>query len=177
MIYDGLVPEFRDRLDVLEKNCATEGVIMRPYFGLRDPVTQAKLWRQSRSHDQVVHAEQRLVDEAAPFLAECLTKAGPQPNGPWKTNALPGQSWHQWGEAMDYVWMVDGKECWTVSSDPKNGYRVLARYATALGLTSGMSFGDNDHVQFRSASSPERAGLTMAQIDAAMKAKFGDALA
>lgn len=173
-IYDGLNPTFRAKLPDLEQRCASAGVIVRAYFGLRDPVTQAKLWRQSRVASEVEAVRANLVAQGAPFLAACLDKAGPQSLGPWASNALPGQSWHQWGEAMDYVWIVDGKENWsTTDGGQSNGYQVLARIAGEVGLTSGISFHDIDHVQFRAAGSPMSAGLTYSQIDAAMKAKFG----
>jgi hypothetical protein len=62
-------------------------------------------------------------------------------------------------------------------SDKMNGYYVLAEQAELIGLTSGKHFNDNDHVQLRSAGSPMDAGLTLQQIDAAMKLKFGDQVA
>lgn len=174
-IYTGLVPEFRAMLPALESKCAAQGVIVRAYFGLRDPVTQCKLWRQSRTAAEVAAKRAALIAEGAPFLAACLEKAGPQPDGPWKTNAVGGEGWHQWGEAMDYEWIVDGNKVdWSTSDQgDDNGYRILASVAGEVGLTSGITFHDIDHVQLRKAGSPMDAGLTYPQIDAAMKAKFG----
>ena len=41
--------------------------------------------------------------QKANFLASVLDGVGPQ-HGPHVTNALPGLSWHQWGEAVDCFW-------------------------------------------------------------------------
>lgn len=174
MIYDGLDPEFAAKLTQLEAACAEAGVTIRPYFGLRDPVEQAKLWRQSRSDLIIKQAHAKLLLQDAPFLAACLDKAGPQPYGQLKTRALPGQSWHQFGEGMDYEWIVNGEVDWTVNlDDPKNGYATLIRLAPTVGLVSGAPFKDFDHVQKRTGGSPMDYGMSMPEIDAAMKAKFG----
>ncbi|GAK49224.1 hypothetical protein U14_00443 [Candidatus Moduliflexus flocculans] len=37
---------------------------------------------------------------------------GPQYGDP-VTNALPGCSWHQWNEAVDLFWVIDGKAEWS----------------------------------------------------------------
>ena len=41
-----LDPKFTQKLKDLIVDCATAGVVMKPYFGIRDPLTQGKLWRQ-----------------------------------------------------------------------------------------------------------------------------------
>jgi len=51
----------------------------------------------------------------------------------------PGISWHQWGEAIDFFWLVDGKAEWSATKliDGHNGYKTLANEAEKLGLTAG----------------------------------------
>lgn len=169
--YDGLDPAFARALAELVKDCASAGVVMHPFFGVRDPITQGKLWRQSRLTSEVNREIAKLRAEGAPFLAKCIEKAGPA-TGNWATNAVPGLSWHQWGLAMDCVWLRHGKGCFDSAIEgANNGYRIYAAKASAHGLTSLSTIGDWDHVQLPSESSPLHR-YTLQQIDAAMAAKF-----
>jgi hypothetical protein len=113
--------------------------------------------------------------EGANFLAHCLESVGPQHRDP-VTNALPGFSWHQWGEAVDCFWLLDGRAEWSTTRkvNGENAYRVYAHEATTLGLTAGglwPRFKDWPHVQLRSASSPSSLGVD--KIDQAMQERFG----
>jgi len=169
--YAGLTAEFTDHLHELIGNCLMAGVTMHPYFGLRHPRVQAKLWRQSRSAAEIAEGRAKLAAGNAPFLLKCLDDAGPS-RGPWATNALPGESWHQYGEAMDCVWIRNGVEEWSADIDgDANGYRVYASEAAKLGMTTLGSIGDWGHVQIPAASSPLKQ-YTLEQIDGIMKAKF-----
>lgn len=172
MTLDGLDPAFTTALDALLADCASAGVIMRPYFGVRDPVTQGKLWRQSRLTSDINAEIAKLKAQGAPFLAQCIDRAGPA-NGSWATNAIPGLSWHQWGLAMDCEWVRDGKVSFDIDADgANNGYRVYAGKSLAHGLTNLGRIGDWGHVQFPPESSPLHR-YTLQQIDEAMAAKFG----
>src|ERR1700750_1805896 len=95
-----LKPEFLAKVNAALAALAAEGLVFHPYFTLRDPVTQARLWRQSRSGQVVRDKIQSLRDQSCDFIAACFEKAGPS-TGPWATNAIPGLSWHQYGEAVD----------------------------------------------------------------------------
>jgi hypothetical protein len=174
--YDGLDAEFHAKLLQLEDKCREDGVTISGYYGLRDPVEQGRLYRQSRSASVVETAIANLKAQGCQFLADCLAHAKAT-SGPWATNALPGQSWHQFGEGMDYVWMVNGNTDWTVNlDDPKNGYATLIRNAPLVGLVSGVGFKDYGHVQKRTGGSPMAYGMTMPEIDAAMREKFPNIL-
>jgi len=173
---DGLEPGFRAQLDQTLANCASRGVEMVPYFGIRTPFEQGALWRQSRSVQQVAEKIADLKARGAQFLAHCIESVGSK-HGPQVTNAIPGYSWHQWGEAMDCYWLRDGKAEWNAEIlGPKNGYRIYADQATKDGLTAGgywISLKDWPHVQKRKSGSPAESGLTLLQIDARMREKFG----
>jgi hypothetical protein len=149
---------------------------MVPYFAMRSPFDQAKLWRQSRSAAEVDARIQSLKDQNAPFLAHCLESVGPQ-HGPPVTNAIPGYSWHQWGEACDCYWLRNGAADWSTDElGAANGYRIYADKGAGQGLTPGgywQSLKDWPHLQKRKANSPQDAGLTILQVDAAMAARFG----
>ena len=92
------------------------------------------------------------------------------------TDAIPGLSWHQWGEAFDSFWVVDGEAEWSTTREINglNGYRVYAVEAERLGLTAGghwTNFKDWPHVQLRSASSPKSV-FTIQEIDREMRERF-----
>jgi hypothetical protein len=173
---DGLDPEFRATLEQVLRDCDAKGVKMVPYFGIRTPVQQGALWRQSRSGAQVASRIADLRAQGADFLAEAIASAGPQ-HGPHVTNAIPGYSWHQWGEAMDCYWLRNGDAEWSPDlGGANNGYRIYADCAARRGLTAGgywSSIKDWPHVQKRRADSPAEAGLSVREIDAEMRNRFG----
>jgi len=167
--------EFRTKVETLLKNCENEGYIMKPFFTVRDPFDQAKLWRQSRASEEVKQKIEELKSQGADFLAYCLDSVGPQ-SGRWTTNAIPGLSWHQWGEAVDCYWNLNGQAEWSLNIlfNGKNGYRVYCDQAALLGLTSlGPSLSDWPHVQKRSQGSPSKI-YSLQEIDKKMKEKFGN---
>lgn len=174
---DDLNPDFRRKLEALLTRLKQQGVSMRVCTALRTPTEQARLWRQSRSRDEVLAAVMRLRSGGAPFLADVLDKAGPC-SGPPVTKSLPGFSWHQWGEAADCFWLIDGAAEWSVTRvvGGDNGYHALARLAAEAGLTAGGNwprFKDWPHVQLRPASSPLASGMSLIDMDKAMKKRFG----
>lgn len=171
-----LVPDFREKVEQLLKNCADAGVQMRPYFTVRTPLEQAKLWRQSRSAEEIGKMLSDLKAKDAPFLAHCIESAGPQHGEP-VTNSIPGLSWHQWGEAVDCCWIVDGAAEWSTVKlrAGRNGYRVYSEQAAGLGLTAGgywKSIKDWPHVQLQKASSPKSV-YNLQFIDQEMQKRFG----
>lgn len=172
-----LDPAFKAAFEKLLADCARAGIEMRPYFAIRTPEEQARLWRQSRTTEEIRAKIKWLEDNGAPYLAKVLRDVGPQ-SGRHVTNALPGFSWHQWGEAVDSFWVVDGAAEWspTRKVNGQNGYRVYAAKAAAHGLDAGglwKRLKDWPHIQKRSAASPLSAGFTPAEIDREMKRRFG----
>ena len=168
--------EFRDKLVDLLHNCEKRGVRMVPYQGLRTPQQQAIYWRQSRTVSQINTAVGMLRQQGAPFLADVLETVGPR-HGPEITKALPGNSWHQWGEAADCFWEVNGETNWSTTEkiNGVNGYQVYAAEAKKLKLDAGLNwahFKDSPHVQKRSTANPKSSGLSWPEIDAAMRQRF-----
>ena len=171
-----LVPALKSSVDTLLAGCQARRIVMRPFFTLRSPFEQAKLWRQSRSLEEISEKIADFRNNGAPFLAFCIGSVGPQSGDP-VTNAAPGFSWHQWGEAVDCFWLVDNQAMWSTKKmlNGQNGYQVYAEEAKRLGLTPGgfwNSLKDWPHVQLQSAADPGKS-KTLAEIDAAMKARFG----
>lgn len=164
---NSLVPEFRAKVVAALKVLANESLVFRPYFTLRDPITQARLWRQSRSKAVVDQQVADLRAQGCDFIAACFDKAGPA-DGPWATNALPGLSWHQYGEAVD-CFLVDasGNAVW---ESPK--YSRFGQVGDQNGMWWGGHFGDNDHWQNRRTEPPEAFG-SLKQINDALAKRWG----
>lgn len=142
----GLNPEFLERVEAVLAKVRSEGFVMRPFFGLRSPFEQAKLWRQSRTWDEIEMKMEELKKAGAYRLAACIGYVGPS-RGARVTNAIPGMSWHQYGEAVD-CFAVDrfGRADWNSASP---AYKSYVRAARLLGLKAGADFDDTVHIQLR----------------------------
>ena len=153
MTLDALTPEFRERVERLLERTAALGYRMVPYCTIRTPFEQARLWRQSRSTAQIATMTQRLRQQGAPRIAACIESVGPQHGKP-VTNAVPGYSWHQYGEAVDcFLLDRDGHADWDASAA---GYASYAAIAGELGLRAGRDWNDSPHVQFRHHEPPHQ---------------------
>ena len=114
-----LNPEPRAIFQAFLYECVAQGLPMLVHSGLRSLEDQARLYRRSRSPLQVGHKVDELREAGFGFLADKLESVGPQPTGPWATNAAPGESWHNYGMAIDAVLLVDGKPDWNTNFMPK----------------------------------------------------------
>lgn len=148
-----LIPEFRPKVDQLVAACAKRSVRMVPFCTLIGPAREAELFCQSRTWAEVQQVAARMRTQGAGILADllrpdiCWHGQGSRP--PWKSNALPGQSAHVWGEAVDcFLADRNGRPIWN-SGNP--GYAVYAEEAERLGLTAGHRWQvrDSVHVQLR----------------------------
>lgn len=163
-----LVAALSLKLDRLIDNCSSRGIKVVPYYGFRTLEEQAKLWRQSRKSSEINTELMKLSSTGAYYLCKVLQSVGPC-SGPHATNAILGHSWHNWGEAADFYWEVDGQPNW----NDGEGYEVLAEEAMNLGLTAGRnfkSFKDPGHVQLRSQEVPDV--YTLLEVDAHFKKKY-----
>ena len=161
---DSLVPDFRGVAQRLLEACSRAGYEMIPFFTLRTPEEQARLWRSSRSKDEVVAGIDWLNKNGAPWLASVLDGIGPQFAKAESTKAYPGFSWHQWGEAMDCYWLENGKARWDGL-----GYHVYKEQGESQGLT--LISWERCHVQLRPESHPGKIWL-IPEIDRIMKERF-----
>ncbi|MBN2417366.1 M15 family metallopeptidase [bacterium] len=173
---EDLTPVFRRTIEELLYACERSGYPMQPFCTLRDPFEQARLWRQSRTREEIEDRMQWLRGGGAGFLARCLESVGPQ-SGRHVTNALPGLSWHQWGEAVDCFWLVGHEAEWSVRKkiDGVNGYRHYTQTAADMGLNAGgtwHSFKDWPHVQLRREASPMDV-FPLPEINDLMRERFG----
>jgi len=168
-----LTEDFQIDVDELLSICDELGVVMRPFFTLRTPWAQARLWRQSRTYLNILRTEEYLRDQNADYLADILIKVGAQ-NGPHVTNSIPGNSWHQYGAAVDCFWVVDENSNWSYTElvNGVNGYHVYSKTAIELGLRSGSSWGDWPHIQKPKESAPNKT-MSWEDINRLMSDKFG----
>lgn len=114
---DDLQPEFARKAKALVERAAEAGLDLLVYCTYRSPEEQARLYRQSRSTDEILTMVKRLREEfGRPDLAEVLKSVGPQ-HGPHVTNAAPGQSIHQYSLALDSVPLRDGKPVWSAEEE------------------------------------------------------------
>lgn len=179
-ILAGLSSEFRPQAANLIAVAAGRGVALVPTSGARDPWRQARLWRRSRTGAQVLAKIEELRDGGAPYLAKILHSVGPQPNGSWRTDAPPGLSWHQPGEAVDFAIRspVTGRILYGDTDQDGDEYDYgqqcydrLGEMCVELGLRWGGGFGDQNHVQRPSAGSPRQVhGL--AEINAMIEERW-----
>ena len=145
-ILDDLAPDMAARTVEVLRACSQRNVKLVPYFGRRDALTQACFWRQSRSRETISAECKRLHKSGAPKIAEVIESVGPQ-TGRWATNALPGQSAHQYGLAIDcFVLNEKGEAIWDGNA---KGYEVYAREAERAGLLAGAAFNDPVHIECR----------------------------
>ena len=164
-----LEPDFKTTALAVLNKCKKQGHVLRPFFTVRHPAIQCKLWRQSRSTSEIKQACVILKQEGAEYLSELLESVGPQ-HGRWATSALPGQSWHQWGEAIDcFVVNGYGKAVW---SSRHEGYKCYGETAKELGLNAGYFWQRQDAVHLQKRKDTVRSLYTWRQIDEEMQRRF-----
>lgn len=166
-------------LEVLNK-CQAQGINMRPTFGLRSVYEQGKLWRQSRTSQEVRDEIASLRKQDCDFLANAIEKPGPS-TGPHVTNAIPGLSWHQWGLALDCMWLYDGifvpmaDDARVVNGRSVQGYHIYSDIVSSCGLTSGgkwQSIKDYPHMQLYPDDSP-LSKYSLKEINDILSKKYG----
>ena len=122
-----LTPELFEKVEILRTLCEGNGVKLVVGTTLRGPGAQAKIWCRSRTPEEVLR-QRAVLAQSAPKLANLL-KPEYAALGPQITAYLPGQSWHQWGQAADIGALVGGKLVWEGSIT-----RRIAEYARTIGL-------------------------------------------
>lgn len=164
-----LEPEFRDKINLVLEDCKRKGFELRPFFTIRDVLEQARLWRQSRPLTEIERVVRKLRREGASFIADAVEQVGPQ-HGRWATNNLPGQSWHQWGLAIDCYVIADGGH--SVWSSKHPGYLAYAEASKAQGLTAGYYWVRQDAVHVQNTHEGVRSRYTWVEIDREMRERY-----
>lgn len=163
-----LDPAFAATVKTLLQACADNGVHLTPFYTLRTPAEQARLWRQSRTTVQINKAQGWLRAKDAEDLADVLGSVGPQ-FGRWATNALPGFSWHQHGLAIDCFVQEEGRAVWSAKN---KGYMIYAEEARDLGLHAGFFWSKVDAVHVQATEHKLDNYYSPREINNLMKEKF-----
>lgn len=166
MTLDLLIPEFREKVETVLAELQAAGFELRPYCTIRDPFEQAIEWRKGVTSQQIAAACANLRSVGAPRIAKCIESVGAQ-RGRKVTNAMPGFSWHQFGEAVDCVLITNKRADWDASAQ---GWVEYARIARKHGLKPGRDFHDSPHIQFRH-HEPHHV-FEIARLDNMMAARF-----
>ncbi len=161
-----LTDEFGFKVAALVCACAERGVVINPFYTERDPWEQARLWRRSRSGIEVRSRIWRMRAEGMDWLASVMEEVGPS-TGTWATNAIPGKSWHQFGEAVDFYVSDSGLAVWEGYD-----YTLLAEESARLGLQSGFFWRQPDSVHVQLQRGRVFDHYNAEEVDALMKERF-----
>jgi peptidoglycan L-alanyl-D-glutamate endopeptidase CwlK len=159
-----LVPDFREEIEKVLADLKAAGTEFRPFFTLRGPASQARLFGIGRTRTDMEAAARTMANAGAKRLSKLVLEATVSPRSKRVTNALPGRSWHQWGQAVDLFRFKDGAAVWATGE-----YKPLVEAVRAANLTSGASWGDAVHVQDTSLSAP---AMPWAAVEEAMAKRF-----
>ncbi|MES1242079.1 MAG: M15 family metallopeptidase [Acidobacteriota bacterium] len=131
---EDLVPEAQAMAKEHILRCADAGFELLIYCTLRDAHEQARLFRQSRTKEQVQKKMDQLTSRGFPALAKILKEVGPQKSGPKVTNAGPGESFHQYNRAYDCVPVVQGKPIWSPNGEGAALWEKVGKLGKKCGL-------------------------------------------
>ena len=148
---EDLVPEVQEMAKEHILRCADAGFELLIYCTLRDEHEQARLYRQSRTKEQVQKKIDQLTAKGFPALARILKDVGPQKSGPKVTNAGPGESFHQYRRAYDCVPVVQGKPIWGTGGEGAALWDKVGKLGKKCGLEwagDWITFREFPHFQF-----------------------------
>lgn len=148
---EDLIPEVQDMARDHVLRCADAGVELLIYCTLRDTHEQARLYRQSRTKEQVQAKIDQFKAKGFPALAQILKDVGPQKSGPKVTGAGPGESFHQYSRAYDCVPVLNGKPVWSSSGEGGKLWAKVGQLGKKVGLEwagDWTSFREFPHFQF-----------------------------
>ncbi|MCT4636249.1 MAG: M15 family metallopeptidase [Bacteroidales bacterium] len=150
-----LTPEMRRKVLLVKQECLKNKVEILFYCTLRPLDEQAVMYRQSNSFAKINAKIAELSVNGFGFLSNIIIDIGAQQNTKWKTNACPGESFHNYGEAVDGVPIVNGRPVWNYEENP----RVWDIYGKAV-KNAGLEWGgdwkkkDLPHAQLAKGSNP-----------------------
>jgi len=150
-----LLPQAKTNAEKVIEVCEQVGFDLLIYCTLRSPQEQAKLYRQSRSWAEIKNKMLSLKDRGFEFIADILDEVGPC-TGPHVTNAGPGESWHNYGEAWDAVPLVSGKAAWVYQGAKAewDAYGECVRQVGMQWAGNWTTFREYPHAQLRPGGNP-----------------------
>ena len=167
---EDLIPEMQSKVQQVLDICSSQGVDLLITCTLRSLEEQAQLYAQTRpvgfidpKTGQVadVKAKQnRLRQKGFGFLADVFDTINIKYIGkPGKhvTCAGPGESFHNYREAVDVVPLVNGKPQWEDTDKTVDEWQVYGDACVSVGLDwagNWPNFKEFPHCQFRKGSNP-----------------------
>ncbi len=171
---EDLVPEAQEMAKRHILLCAEAGIELLIYCTLRDTHEQARLYRQSRTKEQVQKKIDQFIARGFPALAKILREVGPQKSGPKVTNAGPGESFHQYSRAYDCVPVLHGKPIWGTAGEGAGIWDKVGKLGKKTGLEwagDWTSFREFPHFQLTDGK--DIAGMMQEKFGAAPAAPAG----
>ena len=153
---EDLVDKMREKAEVVKQACREAGGFDLLIYCTRRPLEeQARLFRQSRSRRQIDLKIQKYRNRGFPFLADILESVGPC-YGEHVTNAGPGESWHNFGQAFDAVPLIGGKPAWNyLKAKPYwDAYGEAVRQAGLYWAGDWLRFREYPHAQLQPGGNP-----------------------
>jgi peptidoglycan L-alanyl-D-glutamate endopeptidase CwlK len=153
-----LVPKVKEACIQIIADCKSKGVDILITDTLRTLQDQAKLYRQSRTIEEIRAKAKNFEERGFDFLAKILIDVGPQRGklGRHVTNAGPGESFHGYAEAFDGV-PVENRIClWDTKKYSKewNLYGWAVRKSGLIWAGDWTSFREFAHAQLRQGGNP-----------------------
>jgi hypothetical protein len=105
--------ELQEKFAALRERCRLGGILLEVALTIRGPAAQARDWCRSRSVAEVAGTRNSLSGRC-PTIASLLRDEYAA-WGPQATDNLPGNDWHQWGQALDVFVDVGGTAVWSGS--------------------------------------------------------------
>ena len=147
-----LLPEVQEKAQKIVADCKAFGFDLLIYSTLRTFEEQAKLYRQSRTYQEIVNKHNWFIEKGFPELAEILMKVGPC-YGANVTGAGPGESWHNYREAFDAVPVINDVAQWNYKG-AEDHWDFYVQSIKDNGMFSGVGWGDMPHAQLRPDPNP-----------------------
>lgn len=150
-----LTPDVQEKAHQVIDICAEQNIEVIIFSSLRTIKEQAIFYRQSRTIEEILKKVKDLYNRDYAFLSYILEEVGPQ-KGPLVTNAAPGETWHNFGEAWDAHLKIDDKAILDYKKDKK----IWNIYGNAI-REVGMQWGgdqaeikDYSHAHLRKEANP-----------------------
>lgn len=151
-----LTDEMRAKAEMILQACDEAGGFdLLIYCTLRTLEEQARLFRQSRSRKEIDDKIRKYHNRGYVFLADIIEKVGPC-YGEHVTNAAPGESWHNYGQAFDAVPLIGGKPAWNYFKAKSywDAYGEAVRQAKLFWAGDWVNFREYPHAQLKKSGNP-----------------------
>jgi peptidoglycan L-alanyl-D-glutamate endopeptidase CwlK len=170
---EDLLPELARKAERILRQCEEAGLELHIRCTWRPLEKQAVLYRASHTREQVTAKIALLRQRRFGFLADILLEVGPQPTSKRAvTNAAPGESWHNYGEAFDAVPVIGGQEMWNYNDAPFE-WDMYGQLVREAGLTWGGDWRrlrDFPHAQLRAETNPLKV-MTAEEVRAVLRGR------